>query len=77
VRDRGQPGESAVEQLPGGTPARVRDETDAAGVALEGEVVEERSGAQEVPPFGIGERWNVPPAGVFVASPAAAGREAG
>jgi hypothetical protein len=46
MRDGREPGERPVDELPGGTALRVRDEADAAGIALEGPVVEKRRRGQ-------------------------------
>jgi len=56
MRNGGEPGERPVDELARGTPLRVRDEADAAGVALEGPVVEKRRSCQGLPPFGGRER---------------------
>jgi hypothetical protein len=57
VRDCGQAGERPLDQLAGGATLRVRDEADAAGVALEGAIVEERRDCQGLPPSEVvGER---------------------
>jgi hypothetical protein len=53
VRDGGEAGQRAVDELTGGTARGVGDEADAAGVALEGAIVEERRRCQGVPPFGV------------------------
>ena len=73
VRDGGQAGERAIEQLPRGAAASVGDEADATGVALEGAIVEKGVRAQRSPAFRVRERLDEPPAGVSVASPAEAG----
>jgi hypothetical protein len=46
VRDGGKPGKRAIDELAGRTPRRVGDEADAAGVALEGPIVEKRVRSQ-------------------------------
>jgi hypothetical protein len=48
VRNGGQPRERPVDELAGRTPGRVGDETDAAGVAFELPVVDERRRRQGV-----------------------------
>jgi hypothetical protein len=40
MTDRGEPGERSIEQLPGWSPLRVRDEADAACVSVVSRIVE-------------------------------------
>jgi hypothetical protein len=53
VSDSGEPGERAVDELARRAPVRVGDEADAAGVAFEAPIVEERRGSQDLPPFRV------------------------
>jgi len=53
VRDGGEPRERAIDELARRAPARVGDKADAAGVAFELPVVEERRGSQVLPPFRV------------------------
>jgi hypothetical protein len=68
VRHRRETRERTIEQLARGAAAGVRDQADAAGVALELLIVEKGAGAQRyLPPFqGPRNGCVVPPAGVSV-----------
>jgi hypothetical protein len=67
MRDRGEAGERPVDELAGGASLRVGDEADAAGVALEGPIVEKRRSCQCLPPSGSWTNVRAePPAGVSV-----------
>jgi hypothetical protein len=63
VGDGGEAGERPVDELARGTPLRVGDEADAAGIALEGLIVEKRPCCQGLPPSGswTSVRSNLPP----------------
>jgi hypothetical protein len=79
VGNRGEPGERAIDELARRTPVRIGDETDAAGIAFEGPIVEERRGSQDLPPFRVEGRTSkssLPPV-CLSASPAEAGEVAG
>ena len=74
MRDGGEAGERPVDELARRAPLRVGDEADAAGVALEGLIVEKRRSCQGLPPSGswTSVRSNLPPVSLS-ASPAGAG----
>ena len=74
VGNRGEPGERAIDELARRASVRVRDETDAAGVAFEGPIVEERRGSQDLRLSGRGTYvgTSLPPV-CLSASPAEAG----
>ena len=78
VRDGGEPGEGAIDELARRTTARVGDEADAARVAFEGSIVEERRGAQglRLSESRRNEGMRFPPV-CLSASPAEAGEVAG
>jgi hypothetical protein len=79
VGNRGEPGERAIDELARRTSVRIGDETDAAGIAFEGPIVEERRGSQDLPPFRVEGRTSkssLPPV-CLSASPAEAGEVAG
>lgn len=78
MRDGGEAGERPVDELARRPSLRVGDEADAAGVALEGPIVEKRRSCQGLPPSGswTNVRSNLPPVSLS-ASPAEAGNVAG
>jgi hypothetical protein len=67
MRDGGEAGERPVDELAGCASRCVGDEADAAGIALEGPIVEKRRSCQGLPPSGSWTNVRVePPAVVSV-----------